>query len=831
MDFYTSVNIRGNTILYRGYKNGKREARRETFAPSFYLQDDSGKYQSMTGAKLKELSFDEIKDARDFLEEYRSAENLKIYGNSDFVAQYFSKNFKDEVQYDFGQLKVMYLDIETECEGGFPDIATANEKILLITIKVNDEVHSFTTNRFVSSNAFVHVCNTEEELLASFLSMLRKIDPDILTGWNIRFFDLPYIANRISRVISDEAASKLSPWNHIKRRDFMKNGKMYYCVEIPGYMVLDYQELYKKFSGTPQESYSLNFISEAELGEAKLDYSDYGSLREFYRQNYQKFAEYNIQDVKLVEKLEYKLKLIELAVSIAYEAKINFDGVFFSTKIWESICYNYLKSQGVVPSLKEVNEKEDQYVGAYVKEVIPGFYRNIVSFDATSLYPSIIMQFNISPDSVVGHGGSWGIEAFLHGNPELDTFLQSCIRQNRCVAANCSVFRTDRKGFIPILIERTFNQRQEAKKEMIRLEKLKEKEGDQSGNLSRQITALKIKQSVKKILANSLYGCLGNPGFVYSSPELATAVTMTGQLVIRTAENSINAYFEKVTNETKDVVIASDTDSLYIDMTNVVERVGLEKKDLVNFLDNCSNKAVQPVLEKAMEILSARLGCKERRLQFKREAIASTGIFIAKKRYALCVHDQEGVRFAEPKIKVTGLEIVRSSTPKIVREKLKTAVNLILTSTNKELIDFVYSFKKEFMQQPVEKIAFPRGVSGFSVYQDVESIYKKSTPIATKAALLHNHYIKKLGLEEKYAMLKEGDKIKYIYLKVPNPYGKAGRDTSIAFLSSPPKEFHLEKFVDFELQFDKTFMEPLVNITNSIGWRVSKKTTLESLFQ
>jgi len=785
----------------------------------------------MTGTKLKELSFDEIKDARDFLEEYRSTENLKIYGNSDFVAQYFSENFKEEIQYDFGQLKVMYLDIETECEGGFPDIATANEKILLITIKVNNEVHSFTTNKFVSQEAFVHVSNTEEELLMSFLAMLRKIDPDILTGWNIRFFDLPYIANRISRVLSDDAASKLSPWNHIKRRDFMKNGKMYYCVEIPGYMVLDYQELYKKFSGTPQESYSLNFISEAELGEAKLDYSDYGSLREFYKKDYQKFAEYNIQDVKLVEKLEYKLKLIELAVSIAYEAKINFDGVFFSTKIWESICYNYLKIHGIVPSLKEVNEKEDQYVGAYVKEVIPGFYRNIVSFDATSLYPSIIMQFNISPDSVVGHGGSWGIEAFLHGNPDLDTFLQSCIPQNRCVAANCSVFRTDRKGFIPILIERTFNQRQEAKKEMIRLEKLKEKEGDESGNLSRQITALKIKQSVKKILANSLYGCLGNPGFVYSSPELATAVTMTGQLVIRTAENSINAYFEKVTNEAKDVVIASDTDSLYIDMTNVVERVGVESKDLVNFLDNCSNKAVQQVLEKAMESLGARLGCKERRLQFKREAIASTGIFIAKKRYALCVHDQEGVRFAEPKIKVTGLEIVRSSTPKIVREKLKTAVNLILTSTNKELIDFVYSFKTEFMQQSVEKIAFPRGVSGFSVYQDVESIYKKSTPIATKAALLHNHYVKKLGLEEKYATLKEGDKIKYVYLKVPNPYGKAGRDTSIGFLSSPPKEFHLEKFVDFELQFDKTFMEPLVNITNSIGWRVSKKTTLESLFQ
>jgi DNA polymerase elongation subunit (family B) len=830
MEFYTSVNIRGNSILYRGYKNGKRETRRETFAPSFYLQDETGKYNSMGGAKLKELQFGDIRDAREFLEEYRNTQNLKIYGNSDFVSQYFSDNFKNEIKYDFKQLKVMYLDIETECEFGFPNIAEANEKILLITVKVNDEVHSFTTNDFVADGVFVHKCDTEDELLLCFLDVIKKIDPDIITGWNIRFFDLPYIANRITRVISDDVAQKLSPWNHIKRRDFTKNGKIQYCIEMPGYMVLDYQELYKKFSGTPQESYALNFICEAELGETKLDYSDYGSLREFYKQNYQKFAEYNVQDVKLVEKLEAKLKLIELAVSIAYEAKINFDGVFFSTRIWESICYNYLKSKGIVPPLKEVNEKEEQYVGAYVKEVVPGFYRNIVSFDATSLYPSIIMQFNISPDSVIGHAQNWGIESFLNGNRELDEFLSQPSMKNRCLAANGSVFVTDKKGFIPTLIEITFNQRQEAKKEMIRLEKEKENKGDPDGILSQKIAALKIKQSVKKILANSLYGCLGNPGFVYSSPELATAVTMTGQLAIRTAENSINEYFAKVTGNNIDVVIASDTDSLYIDLSGIVDKVGVQNTELIDFLDTCSKKAIQPVLEKAMEALGSKLNCVERRLSFKREAIASTGIFIAKKRNALCLHDQEGVRFAEPKIKVTGLEIVRSSTPKIVRDKLKVAVKLILMGNNEELIDFVQGFKTAFMSESIEKIAFPRGVSGVSIYADPDTIYKKSTPIATKAALLHNHQIKKLKLDGKYAELKEGDKIKYVYLKVPNPFGKGGRDSSIGFLNKPPKEFDLEKYADYETQFEKTFMEPLLNITNSIGWKATKKITLESLF-
>lgn len=832
MQFYTSIVARGNNILYRGYNNGQRETRKEAFAPSFFVAEPNGDHESLTGVKLKKIDFPEISEARSFVDEYRDMDNFKIYGTADYTAQYMYETYPKAISYDFSQLKIMYIDIETECEHGFPNIATANEKIILITMKIGEEIHSFTVTPCFSENVFVHQYDSEEAMLAGFFDMVKKFDPDIFTGWNIKNFDLPYIVNRAERICSESFANKLSPWGFLRKREHAANGRVYYSVDIPGYMTLDYIELYKKFSGTNQESYALAYISEVELGETKVDYSDYGSLREFYKKNYQKFFEYNVQDTLLVEKLEKKLRLIELAVSISYEAKINFDGVFFSTRIWESICYDYLKDHKIVPALKQFYEKDEQFIGAYVKEVVPGFYHNIVIFDATSLYPSIIMQFNISPDSLVLHNGKWSADDYLNQPEDLKQFIQENTSKGHCVAASGGVFHTDKKGFIPILIERTFNQRQEAKKMMIALEKEKEKNGDSDGSLAQRIAALSIKQSVKKILANSLYGCLGTPGFVYSSPELAIAVTTTGQLAIRTAETKINQYFEKITKKNNiDVVIAADTDSLYINMAPIVDQIGVEASELIDFLDTSAKKAIQPVLSKAMKELGESLGCKEQRLDFKREVIATTGIFKAKKRYALCVYDKEGVRFTEPKVKIMGMETARSSTPHLVRESLKVALKIMLTKDNNSLLEFVSDFKSEFFSQPIEKISSPRKIAGMNTYNDSERIYKKSTPIATKSALLYNYQIKKMQLEEKYARLGEGDKIKFIHLKVPNPYGNDGREKVIGFSNVPPKEFALEKYADFEMQFEKTFLEPLRNVTDAIGWTVNTNTTLESYFE
>ncbi|MFN9959248.1 MAG: DNA polymerase domain-containing protein, partial [bacterium] len=314
----------------------------------------------------------------------------------------------------------------------------------------------------------------------------------------------------------------------------------------------------------------------------------------------------------------------------------------------------------------------------------------------------------------------------------------------------------------PILIERTFNQRKEAKSRMIELEK--EYEQTKNKELLPRIAALKIKQSVKKILANSLYGCLGNPAFVYSSPELATAVTVTGQVIIRKAEMAMNNYIQGLTKDKKDYVLAVDTDSVYLNLDSIVQKISEKTKipNITDFINQICEQKIQPELNKEMTSLAHCLGCTENKIVFKREAIASAGMFIAKKRYALLVQDLEGVRFSEPKLKIMGLETARSSTPLVVRNKLKDCIKIILTTTPEELRKYVDEFYDEFMKLPIEDVAAPRGVKGISKYTDGKNIYKTGTPIATKAALLHNAYVDELNLTKDVPHIKENDKMKFV---------------------------------------------------------------------
>jgi DNA polymerase elongation subunit (family B) len=662
--------------------------------------------------------------------------------------------------------------------------------------------------------------------------LLRKEDIDVLTGWNVKLFDIPYIIGRARLFFDDKEIQSWLPFNLMKERETNIGGTDYRLFEFPGYTTLDYMDLYKKFSGTSQESYALNFIAKAELDEQKLDYSEYGSLREFYTKNFQRFAEYNIQDVELIEKLENKLRLIDLAVSIAYEAKIPFDVVFFATRIWGTICCDYLLRKDIIPPIQTSYAKDDQFVGAYVKDVAPGLYKNVVSFDATSLYPSIIMGWNISPETCIKKDASLSADDFLRSKKkQIPSLVEEASDQNACLACNGSMFTNNILGFIPILIERTFNQRKEAKNKMLELEK--EYEHSKDANLLPRIAALKIRQSVKKILANSLYGCLGNPAFIYSSPELATAVTVTGQVIIRTAENCMNGYIRHLTKDNdKDYVLAVDTDSVYLNLDDIITQIQQKTQitDITDFVDKICEQKIQPELKKEMDLLTKTLNCSENKIFFKREAIASAGMFIAKKRYALLVQDLEGIRFEEPKLKIMGLETARSSTPAIVRKKLKDCIKIILTKTPEELRQYVNEFYDEFMVLPISDVAAPRGVKGINKYSDNTKIYQTGTPIATKAALLYNNYSKKIGIDKQYAAIKENDKMKFVFVKVPNPYGMAGKDAVMGFINSPPKEFNLEKYIDRKKQFEKTFGEPLDNILQAINWKLNAEVSLEDFF-
>jgi DNA polymerase elongation subunit (family B) len=832
MKFYTACALKGNKILVRGYNKGKRFTDSVAFKPSLYFRSEKPtKYKTFDNTHAQRMIFDTLYDCREFLDQYRQLEDCPIYGNTDFVTQYLMETYPSEVEYDLSQIKIAYLDLECETENGFPDLDSPNERVNLMSIRISGVTHVISFTPVTLPGCKVHMVSNEKELLKKTFEILAKEDIDVLTGWNIKMFDMPYIIGRALLFYEPEEIQSWLPFGLMKMRETDIGGKKYKIYEFPGYTILDYMDLYKKFSGTNQESHALQHIAKVELDAQKLDYSEYGSMREFYQRNFQKFAEYNVQDALLVERLDGKLKLIDLAVSVAYEAKITYDTVFFATRIWESICCDYLLKQNIIPPLKKKYDKDDQFVGAYVKDVVPGFYSNVVSFDATSLYPSIIMQWNISPDTCVNADTSLNADDFLGSKKkELPDLLEDAESRNACLACNGSMFSRDIKGFIPILIERTFNQRKDAKNKMIELEKEYEQTKDE--NLLPRIAALKIRQSVKKILANSLYGCLGNPAFVYSSPALATAVTVTGQVIIRKAENCMNQYIQKITKTDKDYVIAVDTDSVYLHMDAIVKQISSKTKinDVTEFIDQICEQKIQPEFKKEMELLAYTLGCKENKIFFKREAIASAGIFIAKKRYALYLQDLEGIRFKEPKLKIMGLETARSSTPAVVRNKLKDCIKIILTKTPSELRSYVDEFYDEFMKLPIEDIAAPRGVKGISKYSDGAKIYKTGTPIATKAALLHNAYIKKLNLEKEVQTIKESDKMKFVFVKVPNPYGMAGKDAVIGFIGKPPKEFQLETYADKNKQFEKTFGEPLDNILSAIGWSINKQATLEEFF-
>lgn len=833
MKFYTACAIKGNKILVRGYKDGVRFTDSVSFKPSLFIKSDKeSKYKTLNGIGVKRMIFDTLYDCREFLKQYEDLNDSPIYGNTDFVTQYLLETYESEVVYDLSQIKIAYFDIETETEGGFPDLRSPNEKINIIGVRISGVNYIITEKKVSIPNCKLILVSCEKELIQKFFELLRKEDIDVITGWNVKLFDIPYIIGRARLFFEDKEIQSWLPFNLMKERETNIGGTDYRLFEFPGYVILDYMDLYKKFSGTSQESYALNFIAKAELDEQKLDYAEYGSLREFYTKDFQKFAEYNIQDVELVEKLDNKLRLIDLAVSIAYEAKIPFDVVFFATRIWGTICCDYLLRRDIIPPIQTSYAKDDQFVGAYVKDVTPGLYKNVVSFDATSLYPSIIMGWNISPETCIKKDASLSADDFLRSKKkQIPSLVGEAAKQNGCLSCNGSIFTNDVRGFIPILIERTFNQRKEAKNKMLDLEK--EYEHSKDINLLPRIAALKIRQSVKKILANSLYGCLGNPAFIYSSPELATAVTVTGQVIIRTAENAMNGYIRHLTkNNDKDYVLAVDTDSVYLNLDEIVTQIQQKTKisDITDFVDKICEQKIQPELKKEMDLLTKTLNCSENKIFFKREAIASAGMFIAKKRYALLVQDLEGVRFEDPKLKIMGLETARSSTPAIVRKKLKDCIKIILTKTPEELRQYVNEFYDEFMVLPISDVAAPRGVKGINKYSDNTKIYQTGTPIATKAALLYNSYSKKIGIDKQYAAIKENDKMKFVFVKVPNPYGMAGKDAVMGFINSPPKEFNLEKYIDRTKQFEKTFKEPLDNILQAINWKLNAEVSLEEFF-
>ena len=593
--------------------------------------------------------------------------------------------------------------------------------------------------------------------------------------------------------------------------------------EIAGISILDYLQLYKKYSFKNPENYRLDTVANDELGERKLDHTQYDTFKEFYTKDWDTFVEYNKIDVELVDRIEDKIKLIELAITLAYDAKVNYEDVFFQVRMWDTIIYNYLRKRGIVVPEKERGiVKNDKYAGAYVKEPIPGVYDWVVSFDLNSLYPHLIMQYNISPETLVEE---------RHPTATVDRILNKEVKieGEYAVCANGAQYRKDVRGFLPELMEKMYGDRVVFKKKMLAAKQQYEKTPTKA--LEKEIARCNNIQMAKKISLNSAYGAIGNQYFRYYKLANAEAITLSGQVSIRWIENKMNSYLNKVLKtEDQDYVIASDTDSIYLNMDPLVNAVYKEREktteSVVSFLNQVCEKELERYIDNCYQELAGYVNAYDQKMQMKRENIADRGVWTAKKRYILNVYDSEGVRYAEPKLKIMGIEAIKSSTPAYCRTKIKEALKLIMSGTEDEVIDYMETVRQEFYKLSPEEVSFPRTVSDVDKFKSSASIYAKGTPIHSKGALIYNFYVKKAKLDQKYPIIKNGEKVKYCYLKLPNPI----RETVITFIQQFPHDLDLAKYVDYETQFDKAFMKPLKSIMDVIGWKTEKVNTLESFF-
>ena len=746
--------------------------------------------------------------------------------------------------------KLLILDIEVEVTEGFPNVSKAENTITSIAIydDITEQYHCFILDKKgeVETTDTIHTHTTEYDLLKSFMTKYLEISPTILTGWNVEFFDMPYLFNRMIQVLGYEMASCLSPIQFVKHIDRKDKEKEQLSIKIAGVNILDYFQLYRKFTFSERASYRLDAIGDYELGQKKVEYE--GTLNDLYENDINKFVEYNIHDVRLVKLLNDKLDFIEIARGLAHVGHVPYEDIFMSSRYLEGAILTYLKNKKIVAPNKpkhRAKKKEDKkFVGAYVQEPQKGKHNWVYDLDITSMYPSCIMSLNISPETKIGKITGWNQEEFLNKNnrktytitkdgrdigklteKEVSKYLSE---SKVSVAANGVMYKTEKKGLLAALLEKWFNERVEYRK----LAKKFHEQGDTDKS-----EYFDRRQYLQKILLNSLYGVLGLPVFRFYVLDNAEAVTYTGQSLIKFTKKIANSFYNKELNDTEDHCIYIDTDSVFYSATPLVKKrfPDLDIKD-----EDKMSKAILKIADEVQLYLNngydyfAKKFCNidVHRFEIKQEVIAKAGLFVTKKRYGMKIINDNGR--AVNKMLVKGLDTVRSSFPTAMKELLSKLLEDILMEVPKDKLDeYILNFKKSMKLMNFDKIAMPIGVRGIRKYAEIGEngliTPKLGTPVHVKASYAYNNFltIKKLN---RYEKIGESQKIKWVYLK-NNPYGFK----VIAYKGyEDPKKLmdFIKTYIDTDKMYKQALDKKICMFYDALNWvmPVDKKNTLERFF-
>ena len=815
-------------------KFGYRTFRYKKYA---YVKNRAGTYVSLYGDKLKRIN----KWDKDQPELFESDVNPEI--------RVLVDNYTDSDDVSEGH-RVMIFDIEVEVTDGFPDVRRANNKITSIAFNdsildkyycyVLDPLSKLKTDVKRANGEIIVSFKDEYDLLNAFFKKYMEIQPTILTGWNIEFFDISYLYNRATQIVSQSVANLLSPISQVHWSDFHNRYK------IAGVNVLDYLALYKRFTFSERPSYRLDAIGEYEVGEKKVEYE--GTLNDLYENDLEKFVQYNLQDVKLVKKIDDKLNFIEIARGLAHLGHVPYEDVFMSSRYLEGAILVYLRKNNIVAPNKpknKIKKGDKKFVGAYVQDPIKGKHNWVYDLDITSMYPSCIMSLNISPETKIGKIEGWNPEEFLKESNkktysitqgekllgrftevELKNFLDS---KNVGVATNGVMYRTDKDGLLSALLRKWFDERVEYRKLSRKFHEEDDKE--KSDYFDRR-------QYLQKVLLNSLYGVLGLPVFRFYDVDNAEAVTYTGQSLIKFTKKIANNYYNKELGDAKNHCIYIDTDSVFYSALPLVTK---RYPDLDIRNEDKMSKAILQIANEVQDYLNmsydyfAKKFCNldKHRFDIKQEVIAKSGLFVTKKRYGLKIINDNGKKVNKMMIK--GLDTVRSSFPIAMRELLSKLLEDILMEVPKQKLDkYLINFKNSMKLMDFNKIAIPTSVKGIKKYRDSEGgifhTYKLGTPVHVKSSLFYNDMLKYFKVTKKYSPIYNGEKIKWVYLK-NNPIGIE----TIAYKGheDPPQILDfIRQYIHPDKLYKQALHKKIMMLYEALGWEepTDATKTIERFF-